>query len=56
MQQIVWGLFKKMVIADNCAEYADVIFDNSADYSGSTLVLGAVFFAFQIYGDFLWIF
>jgi D-alanyl-lipoteichoic acid acyltransferase DltB (MBOAT superfamily) len=52
MQQIVWGLFKKMVIADNCAEYADVIFDNSADYSGSTLVLGAVFFAFQIYGDF----
>jgi alginate O-acetyltransferase complex protein AlgI len=52
MQQILWGLFKKMVIADNCAEYANIIFNNSADYSGSTLVLGALFFTFQIYGDF----
>jgi len=52
MRQILWGLFKKMVIADNCAEYANMIFNNSADYSGSTLVLGAIFFAFQIYGDF----
>ncbi len=52
MRQILWGLFKKVVIADNCAEYANLIFNNSADYSGSTLVLGALFFAFQIYGDF----
>ena len=52
MRQILWGLFKKMVIADNCAEYANLIFNNSADYSGSTLVLGALFFTFQIYGDF----
>tara|TARA_R110002073_G_scaffold108336_5_gene243511 strand:+ start:92560 stop:94011 length:1452 start_codon:yes stop_codon:yes gene_type:complete len=52
MRQILWGLFKKIVIADNCAKYANLIFDNSADYSGSTLVLGAVFFTFQIYGDF----
>ena len=52
MRQILWGLFKKIVIADNCAEYANLIFNNSDDYSGSTLVLGAVFFAFQIYGDF----
>ena len=52
MRQILWGLFKKIVIADNCAEYANLIFNNSADYSGSTLLLGAVFFAFQIYGDF----
>jgi len=52
MLQILWGLFKKVVIADNCAEYANLIFNNSADYSGSTLFLGAVFFAFQIYGDF----
>jgi alginate O-acetyltransferase complex protein AlgI len=52
MRQILWGLFKKIVIADNCAEYANQIFNNSADYSGSTLVLGAVFFTFQIYGDF----
>ena len=52
MRQILWGLFKKIVIADNCAQYANEIFNNSADFSGSTLVLGAVFFTFQIYGDF----
>jgi D-alanyl-lipoteichoic acid acyltransferase DltB (MBOAT superfamily) len=52
LRQILWGLFKKIVIADNCAEYANLIFNNSSDYSGSTLVLGALFFAFQIYGDF----
>ena len=52
LRQILWGLFKKVVIADNCAKYANLIFENYNDYSGSTLVLGAVFFAFQIYGDF----
>ena len=52
VKQILWGLFKKVVIADNCAEYANYIFSNSDDLSGSTLVLGAVFFTFQIYGDF----
>lgn len=52
MRQILWGLFKKIVIADNCAEYANLIFNNSDDYSGSTLVLGALFFTFQIYCDF----
>ncbi|MCK5825299.1 MAG: MBOAT family protein [Ichthyobacteriaceae bacterium] len=52
MRQILWGLFKKVVIADNAAQYANQIFNNSDDYSGSTLVLGAVMFAFQIYGDF----
>lgn len=52
MRQIIWGLFKKIVIADNCAEYANEIFNNSADMNGSTLVLGALFFTFQIYGDF----
>ena len=52
MRQILWGLFKKIVIADNCAEYANQIFDHSIDYSGSTLVMGALFFTFQIYGDF----
>ena len=50
MRQILWGLFKKIVIADNCAKYANLIFNNSADYPGSTLVLGALFFTFQIYG------
>jgi D-alanyl-lipoteichoic acid acyltransferase DltB (MBOAT superfamily) len=52
MRQILWGLFKKIVIADNCAVYANLIFNNSSDYSGSTLLLGAIFFTFQIYGDF----
>jgi len=52
LKQILWGLFKKVVIADNCAYFADIIFSNSEYYSGSTLVLGALFFTFQIYGDF----
>ncbi|GAB3661840.1 MBOAT family protein [Echinicola sediminis] len=52
LRQILWGLFKKIVIADNCAEVANQIFNNSADYNGSTLLFGAMFFAFQIYGDF----
>jgi alginate O-acetyltransferase complex protein AlgI len=52
MRQILWGLFKKVVIADNAAMYANDIFDNYVDYSGSTLVFGAVFFSFQIYCDF----
>ena len=52
MRQILWGLFKKVVIADNAATYANEIFNNYGDYSGSTLFLGAVLFAFQIYGDF----
>jgi len=52
LRQILWGLFKKIVIADNCAEYVNLIFKHPEDYSGSTLVLGALLFAFQIYGDF----
>jgi len=52
LRQILWGLFKKIVIADNCATYANIIFNNSDEYSGSTLLLGALFFTFQIYGDF----
>ena len=52
LRQILWGLFKKIVIADTCAEYANLIFNNSKDYSGTTLALGALFFTFQIYGDF----
>jgi alginate O-acetyltransferase complex protein AlgI len=52
MRQILWGLFKKIVIADNCADFANQIFNNSDDLNGSTLVLGAIFFTFQIYGDF----
>jgi len=52
LRQILLGLFKKVVIADNCAIYANMIFNISADYSGSTLLIGALFFTFQIYGDF----
>ncbi|CAI8884770.1 MBOAT family O-acyltransferase [Chryseobacterium sp. IT-36CA2] len=52
LRQILWGLFKKIVIADNCAAFANEIFNNSAHQSGSNLVLGAIFFTFQIYGDF----
>jgi len=52
LRQILWGLFKKVVVADNCAVFANQIFDNHEIYNGSTLVLGALFFTFQIYGDF----
>ncbi len=52
LRQILWGLFKKVVIADQCAQYANIIFNNSGEYSGSTLLLGAFLFTFQIYGDF----
>ncbi|QTY28142.1 MBOAT family protein [Flavobacterium sp. CS20] len=52
MRQILWGLFKKIVIADNCAQYANEIFNNYEDYSSITLILGAVYFTFQIYCDF----
>ena len=52
MRQILWGLFKKVVIADNCAEYANIVFDGANNFSGSTMLLGAIFFSIQIYGDF----
>lgn len=52
MRQILWGLFKKVVIADNCATYANAIFNESGQHNGSSLLLGALFFTFQIYGDF----
>ena len=52
LRQILWGLFKKMVVADNCAIYVDQVFSTYQNHSGSTLLLAAVFFAFQIYGDF----
>ena len=52
LRQILWGLFKKVVIADNCADFSGAIFGNSADCSGSTLVVGVVFFTIQIYCDF----
>ena len=52
VKQIIWGLFKKIVIADSCAQYVDDIFSNADTATSFTLILGAVYFAFQIYGDF----
>ena len=52
MRQILWGLFKKIVVADNCATYVDQVFGDIGAHSGSTLLLAAVLFTFQIYGDF----
>jgi len=52
MRQILWGLFKKIVIADNCAFYVNTIFSDYSNQSASALLLGGVYFAFQIYGDF----
>nr|MCU0780400.1 MBOAT family protein [Akkermansiaceae bacterium] len=52
LRQILWGLFKKMVVADGCAVHVNAIFADPGAYPGSLRVLGALFFAFQIYGDF----
>ncbi len=52
LKQILWGLLKKIVIADNCAEYVNIVFENSNSLSGSTLLLGLFFFSIQIYCDF----
>lgn len=49
---ILWGLFQKVVIADSCAPYVNSIFDNYENMNSLSLILGAVYFAFQIYGDF----
>ena len=52
MRQILWGLFKKMVVADTCATACNEIFADYATKSGGELIVGALFFTFQIYGDF----
>jgi D-alanyl-lipoteichoic acid acyltransferase DltB (MBOAT superfamily) len=52
LRQILWGLFKKVVIADQCANYVNLVFNHSAQFSGSEHVVAAVLFAFQIYCDF----
>lgn len=52
MRQILWGLFKKVVVADNCAEIVNMIFGNYQSFDGPYLLMGAIFFSFQIYGDF----
>lgn len=52
MRQILWGLFKKIVVADNCATFVDQVWSAHPTQTGSTLLLAAVLFTFQIYGDF----
>jgi alginate O-acetyltransferase complex protein AlgI len=52
LRQILWGLFKKVVIADGCAEFSNLIFNNIENYSGGILLIGAICFAIQIYCDF----
>ncbi len=52
LRQILWGLFKKMVVADNLAYYVDNIFGHYEQFNGTTLIFGAVFFAYQVYADF----
>jgi alginate O-acetyltransferase complex protein AlgI len=52
MRQILWGLFMKIVVADNCAAVVNEVFKNQNEYNAPSLIIGAIFFAFQIYGDF----
>ena len=51
-RQIIWGLFKKMAVADKCAVFVNEVFSTYESQTGSNLLLGAIMFAFQIYGDF----
>jgi alginate O-acetyltransferase complex protein AlgI len=52
MAQILWGLFKKLVIADNCSFVTKSIFENYDQYSSSSLLLGSFFYIIQVYADF----
>jgi D-alanyl-lipoteichoic acid acyltransferase DltB (MBOAT superfamily) len=52
LRQILWGAFKKMVVADNIAPIVNQIFDNQDTMPANRLLLGAVFYTFQMYGDF----
>ncbi|MEO7085931.1 MAG: MBOAT family O-acyltransferase [Gemmatimonadaceae bacterium] len=52
LRLILWGLFKKIVIADSLADYVDYVFVNYADLAASSLAIGAVYFTLQLYADF----
>lgn len=52
LRLILWGLFKKLVIADRVAVYVDYVFGNPGEFSGPTILIAAYFFAFQIFCDF----
>ena len=52
LRQMLWGLFKKVVVADNCAIMVNAVYTDPGAHSGSELAMATVLFAFQIYGDF----
>jgi len=52
LRLIIWGMFKKVVIADSLAPIVDHIFSNYQELSGGILLLGLIYFSFQIYCDF----
>ena len=52
MQRIVWGMFKKVVIADNLAQFVTPVYEHASEVSWMYLALAVVFFSFQIYCDF----
>ena len=52
LQQMMWGFFKKVVIADRLAIIVDAVYNNPSNYSGFALIVATVFFTFQIYCDF----
>ncbi|MBU3677754.1 MAG: MBOAT family protein, partial [Chitinophagaceae bacterium] len=52
LRQMLWGLFKKMVIADNCAIFANMIFNRHEEFNGISMMIGTFFFSFQLYCDF----
>lgn len=49
---IIWGIFKKIIIADSIGPVVDEIFDNYTNFNGGTLWLGIIYFSIQIYCDF----
>ena len=52
IRQVLWGLFKKIVVADNCAVFVNYVFSTQDNQNGCNLLLAAILFTFQIYGDF----
>ena len=52
MRQILWGLFKKIVVADSCALFVNKVWETYDTQTGSTLLLAAILYTIQIYGDF----
>lgn len=52
LRQMLWGFFKKMIVADRCAVFVDSVWGDLSSQSGSTLLMAAICFTFQIYGDF----